>query len=245
MKNKFLVLIPVYNEESVIKKVYLDTKPLIHSWADLIFVNDGSTDNSKNILDEIQFQNPDVFVFHKEKNSGYGSSLIYGFDLSIEKKYDFIITMDCDEQHQPKDLIRFKNFDLEVDVLSGSRYKEESNSIGIKPPKDRVEINRRITSMLNKKYNWNLTDSFCGFKRFKVGKLKKGIFSEYGYSFPLEFWSYAKYSNLSIQELAVDKIYITDDRSFGEDLDRKRKRYKYYLESFYRAEKKFKHLSNP
>lgn len=238
MKN-FLILIPVYNEQDVIEKVFLETNLISNSWADLLFVNDGSTDNSKTILNQIKNDYPNTLIHHKEKNSGYGSSMIYGFEYSIEKEYEYLITMDCDEQHQPKDLIRFRDSNSEIDVMSGSRYKEESRSIGIKPPVDRVEINQRITSILNKKYSWKLTDSFCGFKRYKVNALKKNNFTENGYSFPLEFWSYAKYNHLSIEELAVDKIYITDDRSFGEDLDKKRKRFKYYLETFYRAEKKF------
>ncbi len=242
---KFLILIPVFNEEEVIEKVFDETNPISNSWADLLFVNDGSTDNSKKILDKIKSNNPEILISHKEKNSGYGSSMIHGFEFAIQNKHEYLITMDCDEQHQPKDLIRFRDFNFEIDVVSGSRYKLESKSLGIKPPVDRVEINKRITFKLNKKYSWNLTDSFCGFKRYKVSRLKQNSFSENGYSFPLEFWSYAKFNQLLIEELAVDKIYITDDRSFGEDLDKKRKRFKYYLETFYKAEKKFRPLLNP
>ena len=53
----------------------------------------------------------------------------------------------------------------------------------------------------------------------------------------MEFWAYTKKNNLTLAEIAVDKIYITDDRSFGEDLDKKRKRYKYYLEAWRNAER--------
>lgn len=237
---KFLIVIPIFNEEMVVAKVATITKKFSKNWADILLVNDGSTDRTREALDEIQIVHPDIKVHHQKINYGYGASLIFGFDYAIQNNYDYLITMDCDEQHQPKDLLRFKDFHLKVDIVSGSRYAKESKSIGIRPPIDRVEINKRITKKINQKYSLSLTDSFCGFKRYSVSILKSKIFTELGYAFPMEFWAYAHSLNLKIEELAVDKIYITDDRSFGDDLDKKRKRYRYYLEAWKSAEKKFK-----
>lgn len=235
---EFLVIIPVYNEETTVYDVALHTICACYEFADILFVNDGSTDRTKFILDTLQKEYPVLFVHHKKANAGYGSSLIYGFNFGIKKGYPFLITMDCDEQHQPKDLVRFANYNKKINIVSGSRYAPKSKSIGIVPPEDRVEINRRITTAINKKYGWYITDAFCGFKRYATSTLKNYTFTEYGYAFPMEFWVFAKKNNLSLSEIAVDKIYITDDRSFGEDLDKKRKRYKYYLEAWRKAEKK-------
>lgn len=233
---EFLIIIPVYNEKATVYDVALRTIAACHDFADILFVNDGSSDGTDIILNEIQKAHPYLFVHHK-KNGGYGSSLIYGFEFGIEKKYPYLITMDCDEQHQPKDLERFVSYNRKIDVVSGSRYAPKSKSIGIVPPEDRVEINRRITTAINKKYGWYITDAFCGFKRYTTSTLKNFTFTEYGYAFPMEFWAYTKKNNLTLAEIAVDKIYITDDRSFGEDLDKKRKRYKYYLEAWRNAER--------
>jgi len=234
---EFLVIIPVYNEKATVYDVALHTIAVCSEFADVIFVNDGSSDGTKEVLNELKKEIPSIFVHHK-KNGGYGSSLITGFEFGIEKKYPYLITMDCDEQHQPKDLERFANYNRKIDVVSGSRYAPKSKSIGIVPPEDRVEINRRITTAINKKYAWYITDAFCGFKRYTTSTLKNFTFTEYGYAFPMEFWAYTKKMNLTLAEIAVDKIYITDDRSFGEDLDKKRKRYKYYLEAWRNAERK-------
>lgn len=238
---EFLVIIPVYNEKSTVYDVANRTLSVCSEFAEILFVNDGSTDGTDFELNKIKKEHPEVYVYHKERNSGYGSSLIYGFEFGIEKDYPFLITMDCDEQHQPKDLVRFANYNKKIDIVSGSRYAPKSKSIGIIPPEDRVEINRRITTAINKKYTWYITDAFCGYKRYTTSKLKDYTFTEYGYAFPMEFWAYAKKNNLSLSEIAVDKIYITDDRSFGEDLDKKRKRYKYYLEAWRNAERKLRY----
>ncbi len=236
---EFLVIIPVYNEKATVLDVAIKTISACIDFADILFVNDGSSDGTEEVLNSIQKEHPYLFVHHK-KNGGYGSSLIYGFEFGANRNYPYLITMDCDEQHQPKDLARFANFNRKIDVVSGSRYAPKSRSIGIVPPEDRVEINRRITKAINKKYGWYITDAFCGFKRYYTKKIKDYKFEENGYAFPMEFWAYAYKNNLSLEEIAVDKIYITDDRSFGEDLDKKRKRYKYYLEAWRIAERKLK-----
>lgn len=236
---KFLIIIPVFNEAETLYEVALRTIKHASTSADIYFINDGSTDSSPAILDRLASEFSEISVLHKHKNEGYGSSLISGFEIAAGKKYEFAVTMDCDEQHQPDDLKRFFEFDHTIDIVSGSRYHKDSSSSGIIPPVDRVEINRRITKKLNQVYHYELTDSFCGYKRYRTEKLKKGNFKEYGYAFPMEFWAYAHRYQLSISELAVDKIYITDDRSFGEDLDKKRKRYAYYLNAWKRAHYKY------
>ncbi|MDX1957802.1 MAG: glycosyltransferase family 2 protein [Leptospiraceae bacterium] len=236
-KKNFLIIIPVYNEEESVLQVANKTFSLSQDFSDILFINDGSSDNSSKILKSIHQQG--IFLIDKDKNEGYGASLISGIDFGLKNDYQFLITMDCDEQHQPEDLKRFRDFDHKIDLVSGSRYAPKSKELGIKPPKDRVEINRRITGLLNKKYSLNLTDAFCGFKRYKSNAFKNHGFDNLGYASPMELWSFVHSHGLTVREIAVDKIYITDDRSFGEDLDRKRKRYRYYLESWNIAHKKY------
>jgi dolichol-phosphate mannosyltransferase len=228
--NKFLIIVPVFNEESTVKAVANRTLEICKDFADILFVNDGSTDASSKILQKIVSGNSSLHFIDKKHNEGYGASLISGINFGIEFEYEYLITMDCDEQHQPTDLHRFHDFDLSIDLVSGSRYLPDSKAHGIRPPVDRVEINHRITSLVNNKYRWNLSDTFCGFKRYKTSSFLNHGFIHKGYASPMELWSYIKFAGLSICEIYVDKIYITDDRSFGEDLNKKRKRYKYYLE---------------
>lgn len=236
---KYLISIPVYNENDVLYNVAQKTIQYAANGSDVLFVDDGSTDGSQETLSILTKEHKFVKVIQKEKNFGYGSSLITSFDYAIEQHYDFVITMDCDSQHEPEDLHKFFGEDENIDILSGSRYLPNSQSSGIVPPQDRVEINKKITQKINRYYNYNLTDSFCGYKRIKLNSILDGNFSVLGYAFPLEFWAYSKFKNLKIKEVDVNKIYITDDRSFGVDLDYKRKRYKYYLQTWFKAHYKY------
>jgi dolichol-phosphate mannosyltransferase len=239
----YLVIIPVFNEKDMLRDVTISTIEHSAQWADILFINDGSTDGSAEIINQLQNEFPDIKAIHKIQNEGYGASLISGFHYGSYFGYKYWITMDCDNQHQPPDLVRFRDFDHQVDLVSGSRYHKDSQSAGIIPPKDRVEINRRITCLLNSRYNWNLTDSFCGFKRYKASAFENAPFQEKGYSSPLELWAYVYSQKLKVCEIAVDKIYVHEDRSFGETLDQKRKRFRYYLETWYKSH--FRFSKNP
>ncbi|MCB1158854.1 MAG: glycosyltransferase family 2 protein [Leptospiraceae bacterium] len=236
--NKFLLIIPIYNEEKVLESVAHNTVKEAKEQADILFINDGSYDRSPEILLSLQKQYPFIKLLNKEVNEGYGASIISGFNYGIQEYYDYLITMDCDAQHEPKDLHRFFTYNPYVDVVSGSRYLKDSQIVG-KAPEDRVEINYRITELLNETYNWSLSDAFCGYKRYRIDAFKNHGFEEKGYAFPLELWAFAYRNHLHIEELAVDRIYLTNDRSFGEDLDNKNRRYRHYMQAWKKAEEKY------
>jgi glycosyltransferase involved in cell wall biosynthesis len=239
LKKDYLIIIPVFNEEQTIQKVATMTLNLVENFADILFVNDGSTDRTSLILNELEHNYDSIKIINKIENQGYGASLSCGFEYGIKHNYAFWITMDCDEQHQPKDIIRFKEEPESLELVSGSRYHPDSGIQGIPAPEDRVEINRRITNLINKQYALEITDAFCGFKRYKAEAFQNHEFTVKGYASPMELWAFTKSKNLSFKELPVDKIYVTDDRSFGEDLDKKRKRYQYYLKTWRKSHQRF------
>jgi len=237
--SKFLLGIPVYNEEENIvpffEQLFAKLPEKIHH---IIVINDGSTDNSKNLLESLK-KYPKIEIVHRYPNQGYGASMIFLLEYARKNHFDFLITMDCDRQHRVEDIQRFIEEDSNIDVLSGSRYLPDSPLCGISPPQERVKINQKITNKLNKIYRWQLTDAFCGFKRYKTKKINPSLLEEKGYAFPLEFWAYCYYNQLSIKEIPVARVYITDDRSFGENLDKHRIRYRYYLSVFKKSNQKF------
>ena len=238
-KKSCLIVIPVYNEEETLVEVAESVISVAAGFADILFVNDGSTDGSPRLLEDLHSESPFLLVHNRRENRGYGATLTEGFDVALQNGYEYVLTMDCDRQHNPDDIIKFKNADSSADIVSGSRYLEDSRDVGVAAPVDRVEINTRITRKLNRRYGWNLTDAFCGYKRYRTSALKEHGFTESGYAFPMEFWALARGRNLKISELAVNRIYVTDDRSFGIDLDKKKKRYKYYLRAWQIANSKY------
>lgn len=103
MKDKMLsVVVSVYNEEQALPLFYQTTKPILESlkWDyELIFVNDGSRDESLNILREISGQDEKAKVISFSRNFGHEAAMIAGIDHA---KGDAVVCMDADLQHPPE-----------------------------------------------------------------------------------------------------------------------------------------------
>lgn len=209
---RVLVAIPVYNEARHARGVL--RKVLAHA-PNLIVIDDGSTDETPEILREFP-----ITVIRREHNVGYGRSMQDALGFAHSQGYDWLITMDCDDQHEPEAIPRFIAEALrgEADVVSGSRYLSLDDAAD-RPPADRRAINAEITAEINRRLGYNLTDAFCGFKAYRVGAVAGLTLTENGYAFPMQFWAQAKAHDLRVTEIPVKLIYNDPSRSFGGPLD--------------------------
>lgn len=191
----------------------------------ILVVDDGSTDETPDHL----LAWDQVDVIRHETNYGYGAALKTAFQYAIDHEFEYLVTIDCDGQHQPQRLPRFIKACEGADIVSGSRYlkRYEGDSV---PPSQRLFINRQITSELNEQFGLQLTDAFCGFKAYRVDALKELSIEDNGYAMPLELWVQAAVKGLRVIEIPVPLIYLDLNRSFGGALDESEKRLKYYRE---------------
>lgn len=207
-----LVAVPVYNEQRYINRVL---SRILQYAPNVLAIDDGSTDATPCLLGS----HPVEVIRHAE-NRGYGRSIQDAFRWAIVDGFDWVITMDCDEQHEPASIPAF----LEAarsdrhDVISGSRYLRVDDLVDA-PPADRRAINMQITEEINQRFHLSLTDAFCGFKAFRVDALRRLNLDEDGYAFPIQFWVQAVANDLRITELPVKLIYKDPNRSFGGELD--------------------------
>jgi glycosyltransferase involved in cell wall biosynthesis len=223
------VLLPVYNEGSTVGGVLDAVRSFFGG--DVIVVDDGSTDETTRVLAERE----DVSVVHLDRNCGYGCALRVGYRVACDLGVTQLITMDCDGQHEPAHIPQFLSaLEQGGDIISGSRYLPASSSVGVAPPQ-RQAINQRITAMVNAQTGWGLTDSFCGFKAYRMDALSNMVLTEPGYAMPLELWAKAWRAELDVREIPVERIYCDHDRSFGATLDDPEARYAYYLNVWNRA----------
>lgn len=101
-ERKLSVVVSVYNEEKALKEFYKETNKILEQikkadWEhELIFVNDGSADNSLSILEELAREDHDVKLISFSRNFGHEAAMIAGIDYSTG---DGIICMDADLQH--------------------------------------------------------------------------------------------------------------------------------------------------
>lgn len=220
---KVLVAIPVYNEEKYVAGVLAH---VLEYADDVLVIDDGSTDRTVAMLPRLN-----VDVIRHKKNLGYGRSLKDAFLWATTHGYDWVVTMDCDEQHEPQAIPAFIEALREnrADVVSGSRYLHiEDAQGGGSPPPERRAINGEITSEINERLGLQLTDSFCGFKAYRVEALARLSLTEDGYAFPMQFWVQSVAKGLRIREIPVKLIYNDPNRSFGAHLDDARVRLAHY-----------------
>ncbi|MFO0859322.1 MAG: glycosyltransferase family 2 protein [Phycisphaerales bacterium] len=228
-----LIAIPVYNESRHLRRV-IDR--VLEFAGNVLVIDDGSTDESATLLSRMP-----VDVIRHCVNRGYGRSLIDAFRYGASEKYDWVITMDSDEQHEPERLPEFFRAieQNEADIISGSRYLREPSAEALATaPGDRRRINRVITeeinALLSSKLGTTLTDSFCGFKAHRVSAMNKLELTEDGYAFPMQLWARAAAHGLRVREIPVDLIYNDPNRTFGEALNNPEARLKHYREVLHR-----------
>jgi glycosyltransferase involved in cell wall biosynthesis len=225
---RLLIAIPVFNELKYVEPVLAKVKQF---HPEILAIDDGSTDGTAELL----AKRHDIQLIRHPENRGYGQSVIDSFQYADAHGYDWVITMDCDEQHEPEtipDFIRQIRKD-EWDMISGSRYLRPHESDDL-PPGDRRTINATITGLVNDALNLNITDAFCGFKAHRVSAMIPLKLDEPGYAFPMQLWPRVAAMNLRVKEIPIRLIYNDPNRHFGGMLDDASARLAHYLNVFNR-----------
>lgn len=223
MMQRILVAIPTYNERDHVEEVVAAVRGYV---SDILVVDDGSTDGTRELIRGIDGIDA---VFH-DANHGYGQALITAFGHALFHKYDWLITIDCDHQHEPAYIPKFQEAIAadDADIISGTRYLRTFHNNGTAPA-DRRRINQIITEMLNERLGTELTDSFCGFKAYRVEALKRLSLDVAGYAMPLQLWVQVVDRGLRIREIPVRLIYNDPNRHFGGGLDDPESRLAHYM----------------
>lgn len=160
------IVVPIYNEEESIPVLYKSIKDAMGNGRqtyEIIFVDDGSRDNSFTILSGIQKTDATVVVVSFRRNFGQTAAMAAGFDHA---KGDIIVTMDADLQNDPKDIPRLVEKAKDYDVVSGWR----------KNRKDPF-FSRRLPSimanwLISKVTGTHLHDYGCTLKAYKKDIIK-------------------------------------------------------------------------
>jgi dolichol-phosphate mannosyltransferase len=224
---QILLGIPVYNEQGYVTQVLEEVRRYA---SHILVVDDGSTDETPLLL-----ARQPVEVVRHAANRGYGRSIQDMLRWACCDGLDWLITMDCDEQHEPAAIPRFvERIEAgDADVISGSRYLRTS-SHDDRPPEDRRAINTVITAELNERLGTTLTDAFCGFKAYRISTYRELELDVDGYEFPMQFWVQAVAHRLRIEEIPVRLIYHDPTRSFGGPLDDPTTRLDHYRRTMHR-----------
>ena len=190
---------PVYNEAATVERV-VQTVLAQSVVAEIIAVDDGSTDQSGELLTRMQSAHPRLIVHRHDRNRGKGAALRTGFEAA---KSPIVIIQDADLEYDPAEYEKLLQpiLDGKADVVYGSRFRGSEahrvlyfwHAVG----------NRFLTLLSNMFTNLNLTDMESGSKGFKREVLQRITLEENHFGFEPEITAKVAKLGVAIYEVAV------------------------------------------
>lgn len=214
-KLKYYILIPVFNEQKTIQQVVSELSfnyPEVH----ILIINDGSTDNTAEILDKLNYSN--LQIVHLELNQGKGNALRVGLNiLSKLQNESVVIFMDADLEIpslELKKIVTAYEENPETLAVFGSRFLEGNNlkKYGF----FKVFINGFLTLFTNLIMQNKLTDMETAVKSFKTSLIKK--LNLQGKRFEIEPEITLKLDRLNIRIIEKSISYIPRNKKEGKKM---------------------------
>jgi glycosyltransferase involved in cell wall biosynthesis len=192
------IVIPVYNEEATLRDLVGRVQTQVTD-KEVIIVDDGSTDGTRAILEEIE-KEPQIRVFYQIHNQGKGAALRRGF---AEAGGDIIAVQDADLEYDPSELPRLIQpiVDGRADVVFGSRF--------VGGESHRVLYfwhyvgNRALTLLSNMLTNLNLTDIEACYKAFRAEVIDSIQIEENGFGVEPEITAKVAKGRWRIYEIGI------------------------------------------
>ncbi|HLC96702.1 MAG TPA: glycosyltransferase family 2 protein [Candidatus Nanoarchaeia archaeon] len=190
---KLLAIIPSYNHGLHLQRVVKDIKSYC---TDILVVDDGSTDITKNL------KPTNAFLIRHSRNRGKGAALKTGFGFAIHKGYDAVLTIDSDGQHKAYDIPQFIKAAQQYDLIIGSRMHNVRNM----PLRRRManSLSSFIVSILSGQY---IADSQSGFRLIKTKLLRQIHLTNNGYQLETEIILKAARKGFKIGSVPIETIY--------------------------------------
>src|ERR1700742_1406358 len=116
------LVLPTYNEAANIVAIVEAARKSLPDGAHILIVDDNSPDGTGEIADRLAAADPGVEVLHRAGKEGLGPAYIAGFRRALAAGADFILQMDSDFSHDPRDLPRLLEAARSADLAIGSRY---------------------------------------------------------------------------------------------------------------------------
>ncbi len=196
---KLSVVIPVYNESATLREV-VERVLAVPLELEVLCVDDGSSDGSREILDGLQSQHRQVHVFLHPRNLGKGAALRRGIQ---EATGDFVVIQDADLEYNPTDysILLEPLIQGKADVVYGSRFLGAAphrvlyfwHSVG----------NRALTLLSNCLTNINLTDMETCYKAFRREVIQSIAIEEKRFGFEPEITVKVAKRRLRIYEVGI------------------------------------------
>ena len=204
-----MVLIPTYNNAGTLAQVISDVKEYA---SDVIVVNDGSTDNTAEILTAIE----DIRIISYAENRGKGYALKLGLSKAYEWGYRYVITIDSDGQHYADDIAVFvERIEQSPDtLLIGARNLTADNM-----PSKNSFANKFSNFWFKIETGQSLSDTQSGYRLYPLEKLQNIRLITRRYEFEVEIIVRAAWRGVKVENVPV-KVYYAPTTSACHTSDR-------------------------
>lgn len=208
--DSIFIVVPAYNEALVIENTICSLKEYFNN---IIVVNDGSTDETFNILNNL-----DIKIINHPINIGVGGAFQTGFKYILENHINCVgaITFDADGQHKVRDAIQIANelINTEYEIIFGSRFLGYESKI----PFIKRLVLRLVTSITSFFTGVVLTDAHNGLKGFKISAINKINIKLDGYAYETELIRQVSEKSISYKELPTDIEYSDYSKKKGQNI---------------------------
>lgn len=194
---KCCVLIPTYNNSSSLQKI---VEEVLHYTQNLIVVNDGSTDDTANILKAFS----EIKTFAYPNNKGKGYALRYGFKQALLLGYEYAISIDSDGQHLPSDLPKFLTAIEQYPqaIIIGSRNMKQENIPG------KSSFGNKFSNFWIKlETGYELSDTQSGFRLYPIKKIQNIRFFTRKFEFEVEVLTRSAWKNILLVCIPIQVYY--------------------------------------
>ncbi len=195
---KLCVIIPTYNNRNTIAQVITDVQKYTKN---VIIINDGSTDNTEQIISKIE----GIKIVSYPKNKGKGYALQQGFKYAINKDFDFAITIDSDGQHFAEDIPTFvEKLEQNKNVLLiGARNMSQDGVPG------KSSFGNKFSNFWFKiETGKSMPDTQSGYRLYPIYRYKKMLYFTSKYEFEIEIIVRSAWKGIEIESVPV-KIYYS------------------------------------
>jgi len=202
------IIIPAKNEATRIGQVLHSLKDL--GYQNVVVIDDGSTDNTAEVAKGFG-----AFVIQHPINMGPGAATQTGISYSLDQGAEYLVTIDADTQHFPKDIQRMLDTIIEknVEVVIGSRFLEQNNI-----PLTRIFYNKIANVVSFMATGIYLSDSQSGMKAFTADFCSKAKLYHNGFEFCVEIIRNISDLNVRYTEVPIDVQYTHETLQKGQNL---------------------------
>ena len=188
------VIIPAYNESMTIRQI-LEKIETIDIDKEIVLIDDGSTDESRAILRQVQYGN--LKVIHHSSNRGKGAAVLTGLSLATA---EYVIIQDADLEYDPKNYpdLMAKMKEDGADIILGARFTKGYH--GSLVPR---LGNRFLTGLMNLLFGLRLNDCFTCYKLFRRETISNLGLKAKGFDIEIEIIAKAVKNKLRIAEIPI------------------------------------------